>query len=539
MNKGDGMKSYDRQRISRIADTDPHVDREAFDTFLDRTYSSPEVSQQESSRDEDTFEFSSEMYQIRGATVRPGMGNASLERSDLSNRPTEDGEYEIFTDDPISLQTYKKMSVDPEIAFGTFLLKGWIGGLPYTVECPDPMIKGVVDHILKGLWKDLIRNMMDALKVGFAFGEKVWERSEVSIAGEDDDGGKKMLYTGKITNLKKVKFLDPSHQFQFFKDKTDEIVRVQQSQRSGDKSVERSKLVWFALDQEYSSVFGKARYKNVYSEWYYSQVNVKYMLSDLQKRGSPHLELRFPRGKSRLDGELVSNSAIAKSIAKKMMADGIAVLPSETYDNGEHKWTISYADTKQSGSKSPFLDYLRYSDSKKMKGLGIPPSVADAESNFSSADAGGDMLVVVVEDIVNQLEDCIQKDVVDQIVEYNFGPEMKSLVDLKIDKSALGRRRLMKEILKVMIRSGSSMNGHTIKSWPDPTSMMGELGITAAPFDDVFREMAGADRQAGETPVDEAEDDEDSNDTDGRRNEDDMDRGRERDNAADDAADSS
>jgi hypothetical protein len=275
----------------------------------------------------------------------------------------------------------------------------------------------------------------------------------------------------------------------------------------------------------------------VYEEWYYSKVNAKYMLSDLQKRGSPHLELRFPRGKSRLDGELVPNSVIAKNIAKKMMSDGLAVLPSETYDNGEHKWTIAYANTKQGASKSPFLEYLKYSDQKKMKGLGIPPSVAGADSNFSSADAGGDMLVVVVEDIVNQLEDIIQKDVVEDIVEYNFGPEMKTLVNLKIDKSALGRRQLMKEILKVMIRTGTSMRGHTTKSWPDPSSMMNELGITSAPFADVFTEMAGADREDGESQVDEAERDEDSN-TDARRSEPD-DRDRERDASDDDATETS
>lgn len=523
---------YDIERISRIADTDPHVDREKFDAFLARTYNAPVQREEKARQAEEVFEFDAAMFDIRGATVRPGMGAASLGREDLSNRPTEDGEYEIFRDDPITLQTYKKMSVDPEIAFGTFLLKGWIGGLPYTVECPEPVVKGVVDHILEDLWKDLVRNMMDAIKIGFAFGEKVWERQDVTIPGEDEDGADTILYSGKIASLQRIKFLDPQHGFQFFKDKTDRIVRVQQRQRSRDVSVDRTKLVWFALDQEYSSVFGKARYKNVYGEWYYSQVNVKYMLSDLQKRGSPHLELRFPRGKSRLDGELVPNSVIAKNIAKKMMADGIAVLPSETYDNGEHKWTITYANTKQGQSKSPFLEYLKYSDQKKMKGLGIPPSVTETDSNFSSADAGGDMLVVVVEDIVNQLEAAIQRDVVDQIVEFNFGPEYKSMVKLKIDKSALGRRQLMKEILKVMIRTGSSMKGHTIKSWPDPSSMMRELGITSATFDDVFTEMAGAERPAGETPVDEAERDEDSN-TDARRAEPDN-RERERDASADD-----
>jgi hypothetical protein len=314
-----------------------------------------------------------------------------------------------------------------------------------------------------------------------------------------------------------VKFLDPDQGFQYFKDKTDEIVRVMQKQGRTEVSVKRGKLVWFALDRRYSSVFGTSRYKNIYAPWYYSKLNTQYLLNDLQKRGAPHLEIRYPRGNSMWEGEPKPNSEVAMNIAKMLMNQGVVALPSETNDSGDKKWEIGFADTKhQSGQVNPFIEWLKYSDSKKMKGLGIPPAVADGDSNFSTADAQSDMLVIIIEDIVNQLEEAIQDDVIDQIVENNFGPEFKSMVSLKIDKSALGRRNLAKEILKTMLRSGSSMQGHTLKSWPDPANLIKELGLSTSTFDGVFTEVQGADRPEGETPLDEAEDDEDSN-TDARR----------------------
>lgn len=466
-------------------------------------------------KENDYIQFSENVLRIRGASSRPGLGGPVLGRDRLSNYPYEDGTYEIYRDDVIPLSTYQKMSCDPTIAFGTFLLKGWVGGLPYTIECSDKLIKGVVDHVLDKIWNPMIRDMMDAVKNGFAFGEKVWEREDVKIVSDDDEGNRELIYDGKITCLQKVKFLNPAHRFRYFM-RNDEITRVEQIQRLRAVNVKRDKLVWFALDREYSSVFGRSRYKNIYSDWYFSNVNIKYLLNDLKKRGSPHLEIRYPPGRSRIGGQVVQNDEIAMMMAKQLMSQGVVVIPSEVFDNGTEKWSIQFADTKQTSSESPFMDFLKYSDQRKMKGLGIPPSVADSDSNFSAADAGGDLLVVVVEDIVNQIEDRIQKDVVDSVVEYNFGPEYKSLVKLKIDKSALGRRNLMKEILKTMLRVGTSMGGSTLKAWPDVSNMMSELGISYTSFDDLFIKNGNV-QQDGKTLVEEAQDDEDSNDTDIRR----------------------
>lgn len=532
------MIEFDLDRIARLADSDPHLDSN-FSSFISQNYGQtlkPEFK--ESAGKDGEAKFTASCFDIRGVSSRPGMGNATLGSERLSNYPTEEGDYEVYRGDPIPLKTYRKMSCDPEIAFGTFLLKGWVGGLPYSIECGDRQIKAIVTHILDGIWKDLVRDMMDSIRNGFAFGEKVWHRPEVFIVGEDDEGGEELLYEGPIASIEKVKFLDPTHSFTFYKRK-DEISRVEQQQMRKKVSVPRTKLVWFALDPEYSSIFGRSRYKNIYSDWYYSNVNVKLLLNDLQKRGSPHVEIRFPPGQTLVDGKMVDNGDIAMMLANKMRSDGIVAVPSTTDDNGNDQWSIKYADTKQTTSESPFLDFLKYADQRKMKGLGIPPSVTDAESNFSNADAGGDMLVVVVEDIVNQLEERIQKDVVEDLVDYNFGPKYKSLVKLTIDKSALGRRNLMKEILKTMLRTGSSMQDFTLKAWPDPRSMMNELGILPASFDEIFKKTGSStNRPAGESAVDEVEDDEGSNDTDGRRDPDDNNRERERDSSADSATES-
>lgn len=516
----------DYSKLDRIADTDPELDKEDFKeqilTKFDKSISKNKQDYSESGSSENVYRMSGISVDPRGSKSRPGLGPAELRNNNFFMEETE-----VYNGDKIPIRTYKKMAADPEISFGTKLIKSWIGSLPFSIETGDRRIKRVLEYALGNVWSSLVRDLLDSIILGFSFGEKVWQREDV-ILSDSVQGKEKIIFNGKIVSLEKIKFLDPTLNFSYYKNKKDEITKVEQWSGSEKITVDRDKLVWFALDKKYSGVFGQSRYKNIYTQWYYSKVNHKYTLNDLQKRGSPHIEVRYPEGTTILDdGSEVDNSVVARKIAEQLTSDGVVAMPSRVNEEGEFKWSVKYADTKQDSSKSPFIDYLKYSDKKKLKGLGVPPAVTDGDSNFSTLDAQGDMLVIIVEDIVNQLEEVIQKDVVNDLVDHNFGPKAKSLVDLKIDKSALGRRQISKEILKNMIRTGSSMEGKTLASWPDPASLMNELGITNNSFDKVFTDAQGTGRSEND-PVSKEEKKERSNDTDRSRDPDDENRDRQR-----------
>lgn len=527
----DQIDDYDLDQMQRISEADPDIATDQMMEDVQSQYGKPmskgRVVNMSDYMPDEELSVPTE-YDIRGATSRPG--NISTDE-DLRNHPNRNrDEWREYREDSISLYTYQKMAVDPAIAFGMYMLKGWVAGLSYSIECPDPVVKGVVEKVYDHLHESLMRNTLDAVQNGFMFAEKVWKRDKMKVTDVNDEGEEEIIFDGRVANVKKLKYIDPKLPIQYWKSKeTDELVKVAQYQGFEKVEVPREQLLWFALDKQYSKIFGRSRFKNVYRPWHLSKVSEKWMMNDLKRRGAPHLEIRYPKGSSRVNGEQVPNSKLAMKMAQNLTGEGVATLPSETGDNGEYRWTIEYADTKQQGENGPFMEHQEYSRKRKMMGMGIPPGIL--ESNYSTTDASNDMLVVVVEDLVSQIEDAVDRDVIEDIVEYNFGPEYKSMVDYKIDKNALGRRGMLKEIFKLLLRTGSSMEGRTLKKWPDASAMMSELGIAQAAEGDVFMEAEGADRRDGETPIDEKERDDESNDVeDGRRGEkDDRDRDRKRD----------
>jgi hypothetical protein len=402
-----------------------------------------------------------------------------------TNNPTEIDEYEVFVRDTISTSIYKKISFDPQVTLGLFLLKGWIGGLRYNVVCSDPIKRAIVTYSLDKIWTNLVRDMVDAVVFGFQFGEKVWERDEVELDDPLSSDEDKNIFKGVVLNYKKIKFLDPNQDFKFYMDETDEITKVTQRNRRGEVTIPRDKLVWFAIDKRHSGVFGTSRLKAVYSTWYYSQITNQLLLRDNEQRGAPHLEVRFPKGSTTLNGVPVDNSVLAAKYAQSIKSSGVVILPSETDEKGTQKWSVKYADTQQRGDSSPFMNYIKHADNRKLSAIGIPSAVL-GDATFGQADAQADLLLVIIEDIVSQIEDAIQKDVLNQLVSFNWGPKEISKFRLVIDRSSLGRKKLFKEVLIQVLRIASSQSGLNPKNIPSIVGMCEDLGIPVSNFKDMF-----------------------------------------------------
>lgn len=509
------------ERLLRIAQSYNDIDLPHFEDNVRKQYgkeqeeaSSYIVKDNESSFSANVMNrFNGSTFAIRGATVRPGFGDsgATSEREIARNSPSKEDEFEVYNPDTIPLSTYRKMSRDPTIALGLYILKGWISGLKYNIRTSDPVIKNVVTYVLDNVWKSLIRDMLTGGFVnGFAFAEKVWMREEVILDDHTAKGEDETVYQGKIVGLKKIKALDPDQRFKFFKNEQDEISRVVQRQRSGDVEIPRDKLVWFALDQEYSSLFGKSRLKQIYEVWYYGKIVFQHMLKHLERLGSPHLEIKYPKGASTFsDGTTKDNQELALELGEMLQSIGMIAHPSETDERGNEKWSFKFAQEKNGGVDN-YLSVRKELDKLKFFGIGVPDMLT-GDNNYSNIDALTDVLVVNLEDVVSQIEEIIQKDVVNQIVEYNFGPEYKSKVKLRIDRSSLNRRRVWKDVMDTMLRLGGSMKGYRLNSVPDIKAMGDDMGMPFTSFTEVFGEDERASMDSGETPLEEDERDRKSN----------------------------
>jgi hypothetical protein len=445
-------------------------------------------------------------FEVDPMSRRPGMTSGLKANDSLRNTPNERGNFEVWNPDSIPLSVYHKMSRDPDIKFATLLLKGWIAGLQYSIDCDNDVYARVVDHAIRDVYNSTVRNMLSAIAYGFAFGEKVWDRSLADVSSKDEPA---ILKPAVV--LRKIKFIDPRADVRFFKNQNDELDHVTQQQLGQVVKVKRSKLVWFAVDQEFSCLFGNSRYKIIYDDWYHGNVNKQQLLRHVQRTGSPPLKVRFPDGKiyDFENGTSIKASSLAKSMAKTYLNQGLILLPSERDDKGEFVWDMFFEKVDNTDT-TPFTNVMELLTRRKAKGIGVPPGMATGASNLGDANTQSDALIIVVEDLVDQIQDVFQKDIIDHVVEMNFGPEAVSSVRFRIEKSGLGRRKLFKEIFINVLRTMMSKDNFVPENYPDVLAMGEEIGVPMRLLVEQVREVET--EKDGASPAAKAQEVEDGND---------------------------
>lgn len=455
-------------------------------------------------------------FEVDPMSRRPGMRSGLKTNESLRNTPNERGLFEVWNPDSIPLHIYHKMSRDPDIKFATLLLKGWIAGLQYSIDSDDKIMARTVDYAMKRIYNSTVRNMLSSIAYGFSFGEKVWTRAVVDLSEENDPEGAPTRTVRPIVCLKKVKFIDPRADIKYFKNNHDELDHVTQQQLGSEVSVKRGKLVWFALDEEFGCLFGNSRYKIIYDDWYHGNVNKQQLLRHVQRTGSPPLKVRYPDGKiyDFESGASTKASDIAKSMAKTYLNQGMILLPSERDSNGEFVWDMFFEKVENTDT-APFTNVMDLLTKRKAKGIGVPPSMATGAANLGDANTQSDALIIVVEDLVDQIQDVIQRDIVDNIVDLNFGPTAVGKVEFRIEKSGLGRRKLFKEIYINVLRTMMSKDNFLPENFPDIVAMGEEIGIPMKKLAEQIR-MVETEKD-GQSPAAEAQEDDDGNDPDMHR----------------------
>lgn len=471
---------------------------------------------------EDTSEFAQQVEHARMLEtlgddyvnrVRPGMKAALKAVESLRNSPNEQDVFEVWNPDTIPLHIYAKMRRDPDIKFNTLLLKGWISSLKYSIDCDDEAVRRVVDRAIARIYTQAIRGMLTSIAYGFAFGEKVWQRQIEDMSDpppDEDDPDDRFVLQRNVVSLRKVKFIDPRADVKFFKNKRDELDHVTQNQFPKEVKVMRPKLVWFTLDDEFDCLFGESRYKGIYNEWFQGNVTLQQLNRHVHRTGSPPLKIRYQNGMI-WDPSTQSNILgveIAKAMAKAYLSQGLILLPSERDQDGNFLWDMEF-DKIENTDTAPFTNVLDVLTARKAKGIGVPPSLATGAANLGDANTQTEALIIVVEDLVDQLESVFQSDIVDQVVDYNFGPQYVSRVKFSIEKSGLGRRKVFKEIFVNVLRTMMSKDGFEPANYPDIVEMGEELGI---PMKRLSKQVVRVKSDnEGDTPAADAQADEDSN----------------------------
>lgn len=418
---------------------------------------------------------------------RDGKGVKPIDKREefINGWDTSQKELEVYREDPIPLTTYKSMSFNTKIKLGTQLIVGFATRLQFEILSSDPEKAALTKYLVNQHYNQLVRDMVTiGLRNGWWFGEKVWERRTVKIT---DASTKEVVFQGRAVVPVKIKSLDPCNNFSYWIDtKSDELVRIEQEQSGKIVHVPRKKVMWFTYNKEYSNIFGVSAYRAAYNAWYYGNGLKQAMLMKLDTTGEPILVVRFPTGNNILNGDVIPNDVVAHGIAEKVQNEKTIILPSAVdKESGVEQWDIKYVELKNS-ENDPYLKAIEFYDKEMVEALGIFGNIIAGEANFSEIDAKEDLTIVMIEGLVDQIERCIQEDLVDWITAYNFGPKHIDDVRIHIDRNSLGRTKMLKDLLVEMMRIASSEKNGRPKKMPSIERIGEALGV---PMEDYNNSM--------------------------------------------------
>jgi hypothetical protein len=511
------MDSNLLERMLDIAARDKSVNYEQFEKFAranmtlikkDETgipiYTSksenPHLSIKRQTKELQSLKFNDDngIRDIQGATARPGFGPTLKKYPDLREDTNEaESVYEVYYNDTIPIQEYRQMARDPQLKLGLLLIVGLVSGLKYSISSEDKVIKEVLKKLYGRHHNSLVRKMIRiSFREGFTFAEKVFQRETVTVEG----------YSGKAVGMREIAFQDPLNNFSFYKSgDSNQIHSIKQRQGRKEVELKRSRILWFSLDEEFGEVFGESRFKPAYPFWYYDKIGYQWRVNSLEKSGAPHLEGRYPQGSTNIDGTPVNNGQVLLDLLVQLTSTGHVVMPSSRDENGNLLWDIQYREPKNTKSEA-FTEFSMYNDRKKLDAIGIMGSIFE-QGSFSDTDAKADLLMAIMEDAINQIEETIGTDIIDYLVSYNFGPDAVNTVKFEIDRTGLGRRSMLKEILINAMRTQSSTPNYRPKKMIDIQGLLDEFGIETSVFEDIMevdpeKESKNED-PSGPTPLEE------------------------------------
>tara|TARA_Y100000034_G_scaffold130321_2_gene188471 strand:+ start:5159 stop:6817 length:1659 start_codon:yes stop_codon:yes gene_type:complete len=459
----------------------------------------------------------------KNVSTRP----AQLERkrSQLKNRPTRSqrgplGD-EVFFSDRIPLFTYRRIANDTAVAMATDLLVGLITSLKYSIKLSDPkktdVVKAIYDRHHSALVSEMVRK---GRQNGFCFGQKIWSRRTLELF-ERKDGKEKSKFRGSIIDLDRVKMINPESNLHFYLDKYEDLAYIEQHQaEKGRVKVTRQQLFWFVHQPEYSNIFGTSAFKKIYPFWHYYKIGFQYAIRHLEKVGSPHLEGRFPQGSTKVgkgkSQRRVPNKEVILMMAEAVKSTGGVAMPSDRYEDGSFMWSLEYKYPDKN-SAANYIEFLSYLDGKKMQGIGVPGAIVsqDSGSNYSDTDARVQILMIIVESLISMIEGTIKREILDYIVMYNFGNKYVDDLIFRMDRGALGRRKLLKELLLQYLKIAENQEGFVLNSFIDFDALLEDFGAPAAARDEVMSRDPFAEKK--EDLVKKQERQDDQNDKQGAR----------------------
>ena len=409
----------------------------------------------------------------------------------------------IYNPDTIPVDTYIKMKQDPQVAIGIAMIKMPVQSLGWTIECEDPSIRAFVEEAINRVWDKLIASMLTAIDFGFASHEIVWELLDIDISSQSSSGRKKTHFTGKAELFKKIKPHYPSTIRIRTDSKTDEFLGINQQAGMGGQliTLDADKCFLFSFGDEFGNFFGNSRLKAAYKSWYWKEVLTQFMLRYFERKGSPATVVTHPIGGGyNVDGTEYDNSEIALRIAGNLVENSSVTLPYETDRDGNNQWNIDYLKDDRRGEM--FVNALNYFSAQILRGLLTPERVMTQDlstGSFSMASSHAEIFLLSLEGLSKEVAGSINRQLIPQLIEFNFKPKKIVSCRIRIEKIQYDRRRILKEIMVEVIRNIGTWAkaGKAPNIMPSLEQMSDVLGVPIVPFEEEYTDTGEGEIDTG------------------------------------------
>lgn len=402
----------------------------------------------------------------------------------------------VYNPDVIPYEIYDRMAQDPTIALGLSVIKNTPAGLNWRIECSDEKQRTFITSIVKNIYRDTIISLSDAVRIGVAIGEKVWEYKPIKIYSKNAKGNKIKVFDDNYWVLDKIKFVHP-RTLRIKLDKKGNFDGVIQRISGRTVNVKSDKIVIYSHNIQFGNYYGTSRLKNVYPAWYWSSVLNQFLLKYMERKGMPLTEIKAPPG-SRTDdrGNKVDNMTHALKVGQAAMSNSVVVLPSEfSKDGNKELWSFRHIPDDQRGDM--FIQILNHMDTLKLRGLFIPDKMglaSDGSPHSASGSSAGDSLDVFImteQSVINDIENIFDTQIIPQIQAYNFPSEQIEEATLKIEKLDYNKKLLLKDVFlrMIMLSSGSIRDGKAPKYLPSVKRMAEMLDLPIDGFEDIFENL--------------------------------------------------
>ena len=360
------------------------------------------------------------------------------------------GPYSPYT---VSVETRKRMRLDPQVRLALAAIKAPILGLPWRAESADPGLARFVESALRPLWRSLVRSALNAVDFGFQVHEKVWEVTDLAVEEPGAGGGRGIRTYRDAVTYRKLKDLDPAS-IVILTDEAGDFAGFRQL--STDVVVPAEKAFVVTCEREWGNLYGTSRLDAAYEPWYWCRVMYASCNRYFERKGDPPIKGHAP-AEVRLDaeGNEVNSLDEANAVIQSLRAGGTAVFPDERDEHGNPRWDFNFLlDDKRADM---FLAYIQHLEVMKLRALLVPERVLTHEGatgSYALAEEHTDTFLRSEELLIQELLDHVNRYLVPQLLFYNFGPDVPPV---RITTPGLSRanQELMKKLVLRLLAAGS------------------------------------------------------------------------------------